>query len=55
VDAPSVMNNLGYVGMMNADYDQAEEFFIEALRQSPTYYALAQENLDRVRAMRAQQ
>jgi Flp pilus assembly protein TadD len=37
-------NDVGYVAMLDGDYDAAETLFAEAMRLSPRYYKTAQEN-----------
>jgi Flp pilus assembly protein TadD len=45
-------NNVGYVCMMDGQYDNAESFFLEAVKLSPSHYPTAQENLKRVQELR---
>jgi Flp pilus assembly protein TadD len=52
MDKPQAYNNIGYVCMINQRYDQAEKFFRQAIKLSPTYYVKAQENLDRLKRLR---
>lgn len=40
------LNNVGYLCMLNGQYDIAEEFFIRAIDESPVYFPKAQENLN---------
>ncbi len=37
-------NDIGYVSMLEGRYEEAMEFFMEALRLSPSYYVTASEN-----------
>lgn len=41
-------NNVGYLSYMSGDYDTARTHLKEAIAQSPSYYALAEQNLARV-------
>jgi Flp pilus assembly protein TadD len=52
MDKPQAYNNIGYVCMINQRYDQAEKFFRQAIKLSPTYYIKAHENLDRLKRLR---
>jgi Flp pilus assembly protein TadD len=52
---PSALNDVGYLAMLEGHYDAAEGFLEAAAEASPTYYRMAYENLDRVRALRSQQ
>jgi Flp pilus assembly protein TadD len=54
MDKPKAYNNVGYLCMINGDYANAEKFFRLAIKQSPTFYEKAQENLDRVHRLREQ-
>lgn len=44
-------NDVGFVSMMEGDYNQALSFFKEAMRLSPVYYVKASENADNTRRM----
>lgn len=46
------LNNIGYIAMLNEDYDLAEDFLRRAIAVSPRYYPRAQANLRRVLASR---
>lgn len=46
------LNNLGYICMLEGQYDKAEEFFRKAIELSPSYYAVAHENLKRCQTLR---
>lgn len=52
MDKPEAYNNIGFVCMINQDYDAAAHFFQKAIKLSPTYYVKAHENLDRVNRLR---
>lgn len=45
-------NNVGYLCMLTGDYATAETFLREAVSQAPSYYPVAQENLNRLRILR---
>lgn len=45
-------NDVGFVSMMEGDYNQALSFFREAMRLSPVYYVKASENADNTRRMK---
>lgn len=53
-DRAAALNDVGYLAMLEGHYDVAEAFLSEALIASPTYYRLADENLERTRQRRAQ-
>lgn len=44
-------NNIGYLCMIQGDYLQAEEYFVEAIKRSPSYYSSAYDNLAKTRAL----
>jgi len=44
-ETPAVLNNLGYVAMMQGDLARAEAYFQRALEASPSYYETAAGNL----------
>jgi Flp pilus assembly protein TadD len=52
MDKPDAYNNLGFLCMINRQYDQAEYFLQKAIRLSPSYYVKAHENLDRLSILR---
>jgi Flp pilus assembly protein TadD len=52
VGRASAYNNIGYIHMTQGNYDRAEKAFKQALELNPTYYARAQDNLDRLYRMR---
>lgn len=43
---PSAYNTVGYICMLEGKYEQAEEYFNEAIDLSPTYFEIAVENRD---------
>ena len=45
-DKPSAYNTVGYICMIEGKYDQAEQFFNQAIDLSPTYFEIAVENRD---------
>lgn len=53
-DRPAALNDVGYVAMLEGHYDVAEHYLSEALTASPTYYRIADENLERTRQRRDQ-
>jgi Tfp pilus assembly protein PilF len=44
-------NSVGYLCLMDGKYLQAEEYFVEAIKQSPAYYAEAHDNLQKAKAL----
>lgn len=53
LDEASAYNDLGYIYMLDGRYDEAEQFFQEAISASPTYHALAHANLNQLRALQS--
>ncbi len=47
LDDPEAYNSIGYIAMLNEDYDLAISYFEEAVSLSPTYYLKAAKNLNR--------
>ena len=45
---PEAYNNLGFICMINKQYNNAEHYFRTAIRLSPSYYVKAHENLERL-------
>jgi Flp pilus assembly protein TadD len=52
MDKPEAYNNVGFVCMINQNYDDAAHFFQKAIKLSPTYYVKAHENLNRLNRLR---
>lgn len=48
---PKALNNIGYICMLDGNYDKAESFFRQAIDLSPSYYTVAYENLKRCTAL----
>jgi Tfp pilus assembly protein PilF len=46
------LNNVGYLCMLNGQYEVAEEFFTRAIDESPVYFPKAQENLNNLQTQR---
>ncbi|MCB1755391.1 MAG: tetratricopeptide repeat protein [Gammaproteobacteria bacterium] len=42
-------NNVGYLSMLQDNFETAEKYFEMAIRESPVYYQIAHDNLQRVR------
>lgn len=53
MDPARAHNDVGYVAYQNGDLDDAERLLEEAIRLSPSYYEMAQQNLARVRGAQA--
>ncbi len=47
LEDPEAYNSIGYIAMLNEDYDLAISYFEEAVSLSPTYYLKAAKNLSR--------
>lgn len=47
-------NNIGYVCMLNGQYDSADIYFRKAIKGSPYYYPEAQKNLEALQILRKQ-
>jgi len=47
-------NDVGYIAMLDGDYDAAETLFAEATRLSPRYYETAEENAEELRRRRSE-
>lgn len=54
-DDPVVLNNVGYIAMLNGDYRKAVAYLERAMELSPHYYATAAGNLSRAKAKLAEQ
>jgi uncharacterized protein HemY len=53
MEKPDAYNNLGYLCMINQQYDNAEYFLQKAIKlSSPSYHVKAHENLDRLEILR---
>jgi len=50
----AALNDVGYLAMLEGDYATAESYLSEAISVSPTYYRIADENLERTRQRRSQ-
>lgn len=50
MDASQAANTIGHLCMVDGKYDDAERFFSEAIRLSPSYYSAAHTNLAKVQA-----
>jgi tetratricopeptide (TPR) repeat protein len=48
-DDATAYNRTGVIALANSDLSLAQDLFMEAVRQSPVYFAEAEQNLDRVR------
>lgn len=51
-DDANAYNSTGVIALANRDLSLAQDLFMEAVRQSPVYFAEAEQNLDRVRNAR---
>jgi Flp pilus assembly protein TadD len=51
---PQALNDLGYLAMLQGKHDRAEDFLKQAIALSPTYYAVAHENLKRCTALQGE-
>ena len=52
MSAPEVHNDLGYLSMLDQDYERAEALLGEAMRLSPSFYSTAHQNARRVESLR---
>ncbi len=52
MDEAHANNNVGYIALVDGRYKEAEYFLREAIRLSPKYFPAANENLERVNALR---
>lgn len=48
---PDALNDLGYFAMLEGRYAQAQELFLKAIDSSPTYFAKAQDNLEKLQEL----
>lgn len=53
MDEAQAFYNIGYICMISGDDAHAQQYFEKAVRASPSYYASAHENLERVQARAA--
>lgn len=53
--AHEAYNDVGYIAMVAGRFDEADRFFDEAIRLSPTFYELADQNSQRLAVMRGTQ
>ena len=51
-DRPSTLNDVGYIAMLNGDFDIAEALFTRAIDESPSYNVQAAENLRYLESLR---
>ena len=51
-EMPQILNNLGYVAMVQGDLPRAEAYFYRAIEASPTFYQRAYDNLQRLDQLR---
>ena len=52
LDTPQAYNDIGYLSMLDGDYDMAEHYYQKAIKTSPSYYLKAHENIDRLERQR---
>ena len=52
-DAAHSWNRTGEIAMKNGDFDAAYDYFTEAVRQSPVYFAEAERNLEKAQQKRS--
>ena len=46
VELHVALNDVGYVAMLDGNYDVAQRYFERAILESPRHYQTAQDNLD---------
>ena len=51
-DEANAYNSTGQIALAKKDYSLAHDFFSEAVRQSPVYFAEAERNLAKVQSQR---
>ena len=51
-ELPQVLNNLGFIAMVQGDLPRAESYFYRAIEASPTFYQRAYDNLQRLDQLR---
>jgi len=49
---PQAYNDIGYLSMLDGNYDVAEKYFQKAVESSPSYYLKAHENIDKLESLR---
>lgn len=49
---PQAYNDIGYLSMLDGNYDVAKKYFQKAVESSPSYYLKAHENIDKLERMR---
>ena len=49
---PQAYNDIGYLSMLDGNYDVAEKYFQKAVESSPSYYLKAHENIDKLERLR---
>ena len=49
---PEAYNNIGYLCLIQKDYENAETYLRQAIKLSPSYYVKANENLERLAKLR---
>ncbi len=54
MDKKSALNNIGYIAMMNVDYDIAEKYFRDAIAAEPKGHEPAQANMRRLAELMAE-
>ncbi|MCK5880377.1 MAG: tetratricopeptide repeat protein [Sinobacterium sp.] len=52
MDEAKAYNNIGYIAMLNHDYDVAEDYLEKAIDASPVYYYRANLNIEKMKSMR---
>ena len=52
LDTPQSYNDIGYLNMIDGNYDMAEIYFQKAIKASPSYYLKAHENIDKLERLR---
>jgi hypothetical protein len=55
VERHLALNDIGYVAMLDGNYDVAQSFLEEAILASPRRYPTAKDNLDELRRRQASQ
>ena len=52
LDTPQSYNDIGYLSMIDGQYNIAERYFQKAVKSSPSYYLKAHENIDKLERLR---